>query len=196
MNSWLRDLRVVLNSGRMIPHLALFVAHGSGSVVQIELVRWAQLLYEQTPRRRREKLWMFLKLMTLHREYRNVFYLRAGLAGRVFAWLCPPLASLEITPSDIGAGLFIQHGMATLVSAERIGTNCWINQQVTIGYSNRTDRPVIGNNVRISAGAKIIGKVTIGDNAIIGANTVVLSDVPPNATVLGVPGKILWNPKP
>jgi len=89
------------------------------------------------------------------------------------------------------SGFFIQHGFATIISVEKIGRNCWINQQVTIGFSNDTDCPTIGDNVIIYAGAKIIGKVKIGDNSIVGANAVVVRDVPENCTVVAVPAYIV-----
>ncbi len=133
----------------------------------------------------------FIELMTFLREFRNLFYFRCGLPAKVFSWLCPPLSTLEINTADLGPGLYIQHGGGTLISAHSIGADCWINQQVTIGYSNHTDRPTIGNRVRIYAGAKIIGNVTIGDDAVIGLNTVVIDNVPASATVFGVPGRII-----
>jgi serine O-acetyltransferase len=92
---------------------------------------------------------------------------------------------------DIGPGLFIQHGFSTIIAAKSIGENCWINQQVTIGYSNATDCPIIGNNVTINAGAKIIGKVLVGNNTKVGANAVVVKNVPENCTVVGVPAYIV-----
>jgi serine O-acetyltransferase len=101
------------------------------------------------------------------------------------------MPNLLIYTREIGPGLFIQHGFATIISAEKIGRNCWINQQVTIGFSNDTDCPTIGDNVIIYAGAKIIGKVKIGDNSIVGANAVVVRDVPENCTVVGVPAYIV-----
>jgi serine O-acetyltransferase len=72
-----------------------------------------------------------------------------------------------------------------------MGENCWINQQVTIGYSNATDRPTLANNVTVSAGAKVIGKLSVGENSIVGANAVVVKNVPANATVVGVPAYIV-----
>ena len=86
--------------------------------------------------------------------------------------------------------MYIQHGFSTIISAKSIGEKCWINQQVTIEYSNLSDAPTIGNGVRITAGAKVFGDITIGDNSIIGANAVVFKDVPPNCTVVGVPAYI------
>jgi serine O-acetyltransferase len=101
------------------------------------------------------------------------------------------MSTLYITTSDVGPGLFIQHGFSTIISAKKIGQNCWVNQQVTIGYSNDTDCPTIGNNVQICAGAKVIGNVNVGDNSIVGANAVVVKDVPANCTVVGIPAYIV-----
>jgi serine O-acetyltransferase len=98
---------------------------------------------------------------------------------------------ISIVDEVIGPGLFIQHGWATSIPAKKIGRNCWIGQHVTIGYLNDTDTPTIGNNVTIYAGAKILGNVRVGDNPTVGANAVVLEDVPENCTVVGVPAYIV-----
>jgi serine O-acetyltransferase len=90
----------------------------------------------------------------------------------------------------IGKGLFIQHGFSTIVMAD-IGDNCWINQQVTIGHKNKSGRPKLGNNVRITAGAKVLGNIQIGDNVTVGANAVVVRDVPANCVVVGIPARII-----
>jgi serine O-acetyltransferase len=91
---------------------------------------------------------------------------------------------------NIGAGLFIQHGFSTIIMAD-LGANCWVNQQVTIGHKDEHGRPQIGNNVRITAGAKVIGNIVIGDNVTVGANAVVVKDIPPNCVVAGIPAKII-----
>ena len=98
--------------------------------------------------------------------------------------------SLYLCTREIGGGLFIQHGFATIVSAKSIGENCWINQQVTIGHKGQA-QPVIGNNVSIYCGAKILGNVTMEDNSIAGANAVVVKNVPANAVVVGVPARVI-----
>ena len=72
-----------------------------------------------------------------------------------------------------------------------LGENCWVNQQVTIGHKDKTGRPQIGNNVRITAGAKIIGNLKIGDHVTVGANAVVVKDIPDLCIVVGVPAYII-----
>nr|WP_275994314.1 hypothetical protein [Argonema antarcticum] len=72
-----------------------------------------------------------------------------------------------------------------------IGENCWINQQVSIGYKDKTGRPKIGDNVRITAGAKVLGNITVGNNVTVGANAVVIKNVPDNCVVVGVPAYIV-----
>lgn len=81
-----------------------------------------------------------------------------------------------------------------MIAGVKIGRNCVVMQQVTIGSSRggrRSGYPILGNNVVVCCGAKIIGKVNIGNNVIIGANAVVVNDVPDNAVVGGVPAKVI-----
>lgn len=90
----------------------------------------------------------------------------------------------------IGGGLVFHHAFATIISASEIGENCHIFQQVTIG-NGRTGIPKLGNNVRIYAGAKIFGNITIGDDVLIGANSVVTKDVPSHSVIAGIPAKVI-----
>ncbi|HUO37017.1 MAG TPA: serine acetyltransferase [Mycobacterium sp.] len=94
-----------------------------------------------------------------------------------------PAATLTVDADRIGPGLFIQHGVATIVTAESIGHHCWINQQVTIGH-DATGRPTLGNHVRVGAGAVVIGPITLHDGATVGANATVIHDVGPGETVV------------
>ncbi|NTW03517.1 MAG: serine acetyltransferase [Oscillochloris sp.] len=92
--------------------------------------------------------------------------------------------------SDIEGGLYIAHPIGTVISPERIGKNCSIIAAVTIGMRNSWEFPSIGDNVFIGAGARVLGGITIGNGAIIGANAVVLNDLPDDATAVGIPARI------
>lgn len=103
---------------------------------------------------------------------------------------------IEIHPgAKIGKGLFIDHGHGVVIGETcEIGDNVTIYQGVTLGGTGKEKgkrHPTIGNNVMISAGAKILGSFIVGDNSRIGAGSVVLSEVPPNSTVVGIPGRIV-----
>jgi len=103
---------------------------------------------------------------------------------------------IEIFPgTDIGPGLYIGHFGTIIISGGcRIGANCNLSQGVTLGVKaggSHPGFPVIGNNVYIGPGAKIIGGITIGDNCVIGANSVVTKDFPPNSVIAGVPAKVI-----
>ncbi len=106
------------------------------------------------------------------------------------------LTGIEIHPgATIGKGFFIDHGMGVVIGeTAEIGDNVLIYHGVTLGgvsLEKKKRHPTIGNNVVIATGAKVLGAIEIGDNVRIGANAVVLKDVPPNCTVVGIPGKIV-----
>lgn len=94
--------------------------------------------------------------------------------------------------TNIGGGLLIPHPNGIVIHPQaKIGPNCLIFQQVTIGGRDGSAPPVIGGHVDIGAGAKVLGSLTIGNHAKIGANAVVLSDVPASKTAVGIPAKVL-----
>ncbi len=186
MKNALNKLRLLVSTIRLVPHWLLFNLHANRRVMQYDTSRWLTIL-----RIHRKEQVGFLHLMTFVPEFRNLFYYRAGGFALPLKLLCSPLRTLYLEAGQIGPGLFIQHGFATIIAAKSIGRDCWINQQVTIGFSNPTDHPVIEDNVTIHAGAKIIGKVTVGSNSKVGANAVVVKDVPGNCTVVGVPAHIV-----
>ncbi len=107
---------------------------------------------------------------------------------------------IEIHPgATIGKGLFIDHGNGVIIGETAIlGDNVTLYQGVTLGGTGKEQgkrHPTIGNNVMISAGAKVLGSFKIGDNSKIGAGSVVLEEVPPGSTVVGVPGHVVKRKK-
>ena len=103
---------------------------------------------------------------------------------------------IEIHPNArIGRGFFIDHGMGVVIGeTAEVGEDCTIYQGVTLGGTSlgRGKRhPTLGNNVTIGVGAAVLGAVTVGDNARIGGGSVVVRDVPPNATAVGVPARVV-----
>ena len=103
---------------------------------------------------------------------------------------------IEIHPgATIGEGFFIDHGNGVIIGeTTEIGKNVTLYQGVTLGGTGKEHgkrHPTIGDNVMISAGAKVLGSFKIGDNSKIGAGSVVLEAVPPNSTVVGVPGRVV-----
>jgi serine O-acetyltransferase len=102
------------------------------------------------------------------------------------------LYGLEIpSGADIGGGLYIAHPIGTVIMPRRIGRNCSIIAAVTIGMRSEWAFPDIGDDVFIGAGARVLGGIRVGNGAMIGANAVVIHDVPDGATVVGVPGRII-----
>lgn len=132
------------------------------------------------------------QILSRNPEFRNLFVYRNSHRPIYRRWISlwyKPMNTLYIETPEIGGGLFIQHGFATMIAAKYIGENCWINQQVTIGYNGHDDPPVIGSNVMITCGAKVLGNITVGDGAVIGANAVVVRDVESGAVMGGIPAK-------
>ncbi|MHB1535879.1 MAG: serine O-acetyltransferase [Acidimicrobiales bacterium] len=162
-------------------------------VIDADVRRWGEIL--QVP----DHEHLRLRMLYAFPEFRGVYYhrLRRGnptgaLLARAGAWLWPSVPGLDLEAARIGPGLFLSHGQGTILAAERIGANAYVQHGVTVGWDYRSHRlPRIGDDVFIGAGAKILGAVTIGDGARIGANAVVLCDVPPRATAVGMPARIL-----
>jgi len=127
-----------------------------------------------------------------HRFFKAGIPFLPRFISQVARWL----TGVEIHPAaTIGGGLFIDHGMGVVIGETSIiGDNVTLFQGVTLGGTGKERgkrHPTLGNNIVVGAGAKILGNVRIGDNVQIGANAVVVKDVPPNSTVVGVPGKIV-----
>lgn len=136
----------------------------------------------------------FIRMCAAFREYRSLLLFRSGSIGYVFSYFVSHLTSVQfITESSkIGKGLILQHAFSTIIFPESMGENCQVWHNVTIGRAhNKGRRPRIGNNVKICAGAVLIGDIEIGNCVVIGANSVVTKSIPDNCVVCGNPAKII-----
>lgn len=135
---------------------------------------------------------VMIKYRKAHKHYLKGHYFRAR-------WISQRAArktGIEIHPgATIGKGLFIDHGSGVIIGETAIiGDNVTLYQGVTLGGTGKETgkrHPTLEDNVMVSAGAKLIGSFTVGENSKIGAGSVVLDAVPPNCTVVGVPGRIV-----
>lgn len=135
---------------------------------------------------------VMLSYRRAHKHYLKGHFFRA----RLISQRAVRRTGIEIHPgATIGKGLFIDHGNGVIIGETTIiGDNCTLYQGVTLGGTGKEHgkrHPTLGNNVMVSAGAKVLGSFKIGDNSKIGAGSVVLEEVPPNSTVVGVPGRVV-----
>ena len=127
-----------------------------------------------------------------HKLYTRKHFLSARFVSQTARFL----TGIEIHPgATIGRGLFIDHGSAVVIGeTAEIGDNCTLYQGVTLGGTGKDTgkrHPTLGNNVLVGCGAKVLGPFTVGDNAKVAANAVVLKAVPPNSTAVGIPARIV-----
>ena len=134
--------------------------------------------------------------LILHRPAHWLYKHNIKLIARIISQLARWFTGIEIHPgASIGRRCFIDHGMAIIIGeTTEIGDDVTIYQGVTLGGTGKdtgTRHPTIGNRVMISSGAKVLGPFKVGDDVKIGAGAVVLKEIPPNCTVVGIPGTIV-----
>lgn len=132
------------------------------------------------------------KYRKAHKLWEQGHYFRARLISQRAA----RKTGIEIHPGAvIGRGLFIDHGAGVVIGETTIiGDNVTLYQGVTLGGTGKETgkrHPTLGDNVMVSAGAKLLGSFTVGENSKIGAGSIVLNEVPPNCTVVGIPGRVV-----
>ena len=131
-----------------------------------------------------------------HRLAHTLFKWRVPVLPRLISHISRFLTGIEIHPgAKIGEGFFIDHGMGVVIGeTSEIGDNVTLYQGVTLGGTSLQKakrHPTLGNSVVVGVGAQLIGNITVGENAKIGAGSVVITSVPANATVVGVPGRVV-----
>ena len=132
----------------------------------------------------------------VHRLAHALYQRRFNFLARFISQVSRFFTGIEIHPgAKIGKNLFIDHGMGVVIGeTAEIGDNCVIYHQVTLGGTGKDKgkrHPTLGDNVLISTGAKVLGPIYIGSNSKIGANAVVLEDIPENSTAVGIPAKVV-----
>jgi serine O-acetyltransferase len=142
----------------------------------------------------------------LHHRFLPIFLCRVGRSAmqhgipvlpKLLTYLNVLLFGIEVAPlCEIGPGIFFPHTSGTVIGARRIGSNVTVYQGVTLG-AKQLDmnfdpelRPEVGNNVVLGSGCKILGGIRIGDNVVVGANSVVVHSAESNTTVMGIPARI------
>lgn len=137
-----------------------------------------------------------LHALIAYRFAHRLYKWNIPLIPRMISYLTRIITGIEIHPAaKIGRRFFIDHGDGVVIGETTvIGNDVLIYQQVTLGGTGKESgkrHPTLGNKVIVGAGAKVLGNITIGDNVRIGAGSVVIEDVPPHSTVVGVPGRIV-----
>ncbi len=137
-----------------------------------------------------------LHALIAYRFAHRLYKWNIPLIPRMISYLTRIITGIEIHPAaKIGRRFFIDHGDGVVIGETTvIGHDVLIYQQVTLGGTGKESgkrHPTLGNKVIVGAGAKVLGNITIGDNVRIGAGSVVIEDVPPHSTVVGVPGRIV-----
>ncbi|MBA3414498.1 MAG: serine O-acetyltransferase [Chloroflexia bacterium] len=137
-----------------------------------------------------------LHALAVHRVARGLWQRGYKLPGRLLSHLGRFLTGIEIHPgATLGRGVMIDHGMGVVIGETAVvGDDCSIFQGVTLGGTGKQGgkrHPTLGNRVVVGVGASVLGDILVGDGARIGAGSVVLKDVPPGATAVGIPGRVV-----
>lgn len=187
-------LRIKLLLAMLIysPLLYLYRKSNNRAEIDKDVDLWCQEL-----RIPKDNIFNLVLLLMLRPQFRNLFFYRTKCHSRLMRHICPPDSTISIADDCgeiVGGGLYFEHAFLTRLGVNHIGKNCRLRQLTTLGVKSKNrhnERPWIGDNVDFGVNVTCIGNITIGDNAIIAAGSVVVKDVPPNAIVAGNPAKVI-----
>lgn len=168
----------------VLPHVVLYLINNSGGVkINKDIDRWLKV-----KKKNYGHLIGLIYLILRYPEFRSLFYHRIGKVRSIICRYLPGRTNLylQTNSDDLGGGFYIGHGWGTVVNAKRIGENCGVGQNCTIGSRN-VKKPSLEDNVMVWAHAVVLGDITIGEGSQIGAGAVVVKDVPAKSIV--VPAK-------
>ncbi|MFD0842039.1 serine O-acetyltransferase [Flaviramulus multivorans] len=171
----------------LIPHIILYNRSRNKKAIDMDIDRWAN-----SKKRSGSKVSLLLHFLAYSTDFRTIFYFRnRGIISSILNLYCPREKYFRIDmTTKLGGGILTGHPYSTILNADSIGENFYVNHLVTVGEINGK-RPTIGNNVSIYTGAIVIGDIKIGNNVNIGAGSVVVKDVPDNCTVVGNPARVI-----
>jgi len=174
----------------LLPHLLLYKFSKNKSSIDQDLQRWAEAKKIQ-----KNYSSLVLHFLTHSPDFRTIFYFRTrnNSISHFLNLYCKKDTSFKIDVSTkLAGGVLTGHPYSTILNANSIGKNFYVNHLVTIGEVNGK-RPTIGDNVSVYTGAIVIGNITIGNNCKIGAGAVVTKSLPDNCTAVGNPARIIKN---
>jgi len=193
----MKNIYILLFSWRFFFHWLYYKNARNKQVMEEDIIRNLNQFVRRIPLDvyKKPTFIEFCFLMTFYTMFRNIFYARVGNRHHFYAKFLSIFASpqplLDISETaDIGGGLIVQHGYGTIISPAKMGRNCWVNQGVSIGHRSENGQPIIGDNVRIAAGALVLGSLKIGRGATIAPGAIVMKNVPDYAIAIGNPAKI------
>lgn len=171
----------------LVPHVLLYKKSKNKDLIDQDIKRWSEAKKIHGSNTK-----LLVHFLTYSKDFRTLFYFRTrGFISHVLNLYCRKDATFKIDIfTKLGGGVLTGHPYCTILNAEEIGENFYVNHLVTIG-EEKGKRPKIGNNVSVYTGAIIIGDITIGNNCIIGAGSVVTKSIPDNCVAVGNPAKII-----
>ena len=172
----------------ILPSLIIYVLSLCDKRPLIEDLEVNYTRFYQKPKR--SNVAALYRLMADSPTFRTIFYYRSKPYSALFKFLLRGNSTLFLFVDSLGGGIYVQHGWSTVINAQKIGRNFFVNQNVTVGWRTDAGNPIIGDNVRIGTGATVLGKITIGDNVNIAAGAHVIKDVPSNSTIIPSPSII------